>query len=67
MYCYVINFWDEIDNTDCTEKGIVGASSYGEAAQKITDYYGAKNVIEIKLYESEDVLCQDELLDMFNS
>lgn len=67
MYYYIINFWDEIDNETSEERGIVGASSYGEAAKKAVEYYGEKNVIDIKLYELESVICEDEIKDILNS
>lgn len=67
MYYYTINFWDEIDNETSEGRGIVGASSYAEAAKKAVEYYGEKNVIDIKLYELESVMCADEIEDMFNS
>ena len=67
MYYYVINYWDEIDNEPRTDSGIVAATSYGEAAQRATEYYGTKNVVDIQLSELEQVLSEEELLDMFES
>ena len=47
-----------------TEEGIVGCNSYGEAAEKVVDYVGRDNVIEISLYECDNPLCYDEIKDM---
>ena len=65
MYYYVINYWDEIDCEPRTDSGIVAAASYGEAAQRATEYYGTQNVVDIQLSELEQVLSEEELLEMF--
>lgn len=64
MYRYTVNFWDELKNEPATDSGLVGGSTYGEAANRVVDYYGQKNVVDITLYEVESVLCDDELADM---
>ena len=65
MYYYVINYWDEIDCAPRTDPGVVAATSYGEAAQRATEYYGTQNVVDIQLSELEQVLSEEELLEMF--
>ena len=64
MYRYTVNFWDELRNETATDSGLVAGSTYGEAANRVVDYYGQKNVVDIALYETEFVLCNDELADM---
>ena len=65
MYYYIINYWDEIDCELYTDSGIVAATSYGEAAQRATEYYGTQNTVDIQLSELEQVLSEEELLEMF--
>ena len=61
MYRYTIQFIDELNDEKLSEKGICSGANYGEATNKVVAYYGAENVIEIKIYEIEDILCDEEL------
>jgi len=65
MFYYQIDFWDEIDNERRQESGILAASTYGKAAERVTRYYGADSVISLYLEEWEDILSEDDLLDQF--
>lgn len=62
---YEIEFWDEIDEVDKIEKGLSTGKDLGEAVNRITNYYGKNNVISIKVYECEEVLCDEELKSFF--
>lgn len=52
MYTYKIRFYDEDKREVVPGTGIVAANSYGQAADKVVDYYG-KN----------DFICFDDLSD----
>ena len=65
MFRYEINYWDEYDNKQESNKGIISAENYGIAANKIVDYYGEENIIDIKLYPLEEILTDDDLKDMY--
>lgn len=57
-------FQDKIHNGLVCETGIIAAKNYGKAVNRIVEYVGEENVFEISVYECENPLCDDELLDM---
>lgn len=62
---YEIEFWDEINEKDSIEKGLTSGKDFGEAVNRITNYYGKDNVYSIKVYECEEVLCDEEIKNFF--
>ena len=62
---YEIEFWDEIDEEVRIEKGLSAGKDLGEAVNRITNYYGKNNVNSIKVYECEEVLCDEEIKEFF--
>ena len=62
---YEIEFWNEIDGTNRIGKGFSTGKNLGEAVNCITNYYGKNNVISIKVYECEEVLCDEEIKEFF--
>lgn len=67
MFRYEINFWDEFIQKSSFEKGFVCANSYGDAANKIIEFYGKDNVEDIKLCELENILTDDEIFEEMNN
>lgn len=65
MFRYEINYWDEYDNRQESDKGIISAENYGIAANKIVNYYGEENIIDIKLCPLEEILTDDDLKDIY--
>ena len=65
MFRYEINYWDEYDNRQESDKGIISAENYGIAANKIVNFYGEENIIDIKLYPLEEILTDDDLKDIY--
>jgi hypothetical protein len=63
MFRFEVNWWDKDFNDMSNEKGIVAAADYGAAANRVVEYYGKENVVDIKLYELEDVLVDEEIAD----
>ena len=61
MFCYKVNFWDNFDGINKDITGLISAADYGEAANKIINYYGKENVIQMKLRAVSSVLEQDEI------
>lgn len=61
MFRYNVEFWDEMDNKVNKEKGIIGAETYGSAADKLVEYYGADNIFTIELSEIESVMADVDL------
>lgn len=65
MFYYDVEFWDELNQEPNVERGVVHGNSYGEAADKLIEYYGEHNVVTISLSEVEPVMSEEELIDMF--
>ena len=63
MYRYEINYWNESTAEPEFEKGLVSAASYGDAANYLVDYYGEENIVDIKLYELERILTDEDVKD----
>lgn len=61
MYRYEINYWDSFDHATLNEKGICAGKDYGDAANKLIEFYGKDYVIDIKLSEIEDILIDCEI------
>jgi len=64
MFRFTVDFIDE--GFPRTERGILTQTSYGDAANRLVEYYGKENIISISLYETEEVLIDDEILEMIN-
>ena len=50
MFAYEVYYWDEINEKEANDHGIVYGDTYAEASKNIVDYYGEENVIELKLF-----------------
>lgn len=62
MFHYTVDFWDDEIKESQQETGIVGATTYSEAAQRISDYYGADNIVTISMTQWEDLITTDDLI-----
>ena len=65
MFYYHIEFWDDEDNVMKKESGLVGATSYNEAMEKVTDYFCSEHIYSITIDEWENILSEDEILEGF--
>jgi len=61
MFRYEVTYWDEDNFENNFEKGLVSAANYGDAANYIVDYYGQENIVDIKLYELERILTDEDV------
>lgn len=62
MFRYTVEYHDESNGWKLvSESGIVGATSYGAAADRVVEYFGKENIFSVSLYELEDVLCDEEI------
>ena len=61
MYRYEVTYWNSEISDPEFEKGIVAATDYGDAANKVVDYYGQENIIDIKLYILEYLLTDEDI------
>ena len=65
MYHYIVEFWDNEEQRVVHESGLIGAASYGEAAERLTKYYGSIRLTSMELVEWENILSEEEILDGF--
>lgn len=59
-WTYKIIYFDEDSVDEEVFKGIVLAETYQEACQRITSYYGEKNISSITI----DILCGSTILEL---
>ena len=67
MFKYQVDFWDEFNKISTTEQGLASATSYGEAAEKITSFYGKDNIYSMYIEAWENILTIDEILEGFKT
>ena len=67
MFYFKLTFYDkDWTNKNETRQGIIAASTWVEAMQRIEDWYGRECIVSIDcMYEMEDLLEQDDVEDMF--
>lgn len=66
MYWYRVEFINEEYYSQTTSEGLIGATSYGAAAEEIVKYVGKDNIISLYLTEMSNPLEIDELQDVIN-
>ena len=66
MFHYTVTYFDTYENKTITEKGLLAAIDYGEAANKLVKFYGEEHVDTIGLAKLEDILTEQEVIDEFN-
>jgi hypothetical protein len=73
MFYYTVSFWPEDKDTyenhldgrgTVTEHGIIAAKNYGKAVNRVVEFYGKDNIIEISIYELENPLCMEEIQEL---
>lgn len=76
LFYYTVTFWPENDDLyeghldrsgTVTEHGIISAKSYGKAVNRVVEYFGKDNIIEIGIYELDNPISMEEVqeLDQF--
>ena len=66
MFRYTVEYHDEITGELSTSSGIVAASTYGAAADRLVEYHGLEYIVSVSIYMMDDVLCDEELRDMLD-
>lgn len=46
------------------EHGFIAGATWGDAANRLVEYYGEDNLLNVFLYELESPLCDEEIEDM---
>lgn len=68
MFFFTIRYFyeDETGSGPRIESGILHANTYGQAADRVVEYYGEKNIISFDaLYKVEDIITEEEVKEMF--
>lgn len=60
MFEYVVEYYDIDKGRESTDIGFVSASTWTEAARKISEYYGAGDTISLNLSMIEDIYSFEE-------
>lgn len=60
MFEYVIDYYDIDNGNEATDSGFVSASTWAEAARKISEYYGEGDTISLNLTMIEDIFSFEE-------
>lgn len=60
MFEYVIEYYDLDTGNEATDAGFVSASTWAEAARKISEYYGEGNTVSLNLSMTEDIYSFEE-------
>lgn len=63
MFRYKVKYWDEDDKVERNDSGIAAGPDYSDAVKRIVKFYGRDCIIELTIYELEDVVMEDELKD----
>lgn len=64
MYRFEVNFWDEDIQQHGLEKGIAAGATYSEAIDRVVEYYGKSNIIDIKIYELDTILIDENFSNL---
>ena len=62
MFKYDVTYWDEVDSKTRKDAGLTTAKSWGEAVEKVREYYGEKNTYSVSIEEWDDTLSKDEVV-----
>jgi len=66
MYHYYVEFWDELDQKNRSDSGLTWGATYGDAANRVVEYYGRDNVISVQLSEWESVVPEEDVMGGFS-
>ena len=68
MYKYIVEVYiEDIDNKSFVESGIVCATTYTDAMEKLTTYYSEDAIVEVKClmpFDANDVITKSQIKDM---
>lgn len=66
LFVYHVEFYDEVTSEDTSEKGITCGNDIGDAANKITEWYGKNNVYSLKLTPYEQVITEEDITNLWD-
>ena len=62
MFRFEVAWWDSDAGSNNFERGYVAAKTYSKAMKRIINFYGKNNTIAVKLYEIEDILLDEDVI-----
>ena len=71
MFEYTAKYWPEEEDEAASclkpikERGLVTGESYGVAATRIAEYYGVKNLMELTICETYDILNEEVIRSLY--
>ena len=60
---YNVKFWDSDESVTREEGGITVGKDYGEAVNRIVDFYGKEDIISLSVYACDDILTDEDLME----
>ena len=67
IFRYEVEYWDEIEEKESSEKGIACGETYGKVTDSIVDYYGKDNIFSVKVFELDNCICDEEIQNLLNT
>lgn len=64
MFRYKVKFWDDVTNSENYDSGFVSGKTYGEAADKVVEYFGRNSIHNIELIEYDEVISDIEMKEI---
>lgn len=68
MFEYTAKYWpdEETSFSPTIERGLVAGKNFGTAANRIAAYYGIKNLIELTLSETFEILNEEDVRSLYS-
>lgn len=69
MFEYIAKYWSDEETSlpkPTIERGLVAGKDYGAAANRIVAYYGIKNLIELTLSATYEILNEEDVRSLYS-
>ena len=66
MFRYEVAFLNDVTNSEDYDRGFVSGKTYGEAADKLVEYFGKDAIYNLKLFEYDEVISDTEMKEIIN-
>lgn len=69
LYVCEVEYWDELEEAENTSSCICSAHGYAKCSEEIEKYFGANNIISMKMFALEEgpVIIEESLANRFIS
>ena len=62
MYRFNVKYWKDAEEAECS--GIVAGKDYGEAANRLDEYFG-EDLISMTIYEIDDIIEDEDIKEFY--